>query len=302
LEVLYRSTPQIKMESIPAEVNNGWNNGNRTAHIFSLITESQKACVETPMVNQENALRKYKKFEPLQNKSVLVEKYSYLVKFCVRRMGMFLPPHVEQDDLMSEGIIGLIDAIEKYNPEKGADFPTYATLRIRGAIIDSLRQKDWIPRNIRELAKDIDKAKMRLENDKGRTPTLDELAEHMQMSPNKLSYHMNKIKNAEVVSLDEMVKLSGSFESNLSQPHREESESVEAEVEKKERIEILKVALGTLKPREKLILSLYYYEELTLKEIQQILGISMPRISQIHKNVLKKLKETLKDKKDILVL
>ncbi len=268
---------------------------------FELLLESRKFVNSTYGVCQDDIIRRYKKQKSLDDRKALVEKYSYLVSHCVRRMSMFLPPHIESDDLMSEGVIGLIDAIEKFREEKGTEFASYASTRIRGSIIDFLRQKDWVPRNVRELAKDIERAKAYLGNEKKRTPTLEELAEHLKITPAKLSYYLNKVKNNEVVSLEEMIRLSGSLEANLPYASQEHRGGVEGEVERKERVRILKDAISSLKSREKLILSLYYYEELTLKEIQQILGISMPRISQIHKSILKKLKEALRDKKDILI-
>jgi RNA polymerase sigma factor for flagellar operon FliA len=214
---------------------------------------------------------------------------------------MFLPSHIDTDDLNGEGIIGLIDAIEKYNPDKGTEFPTYAMTRIRGSIIDSLRQKDWVPRNIREMEKDIEKAKSYLEHKNGRTPTLPELAEYMGLALQKLSYYLNKIKSAEVLSLEEIMRLSGPQGGNSTRTIGNGEPSIERQVEKKERQQILKNAISDLKPREKLILSLYYYEELSLKEIHQILGISMPRISQIHKNVLKKLRSALTPNEELMI-
>lgn len=274
---------------------------NDPGKLFGLFAEVKKASNETMALSQGNIQKTYKKFKSKEEKDKLIEKYIYIVHQCVRRIGMFLPSHVEQDDLLSEGVIGLIDAVEKFNPEKGADFATYATMRVRGTIIDSLRQKDWVPRNIRDLSKEIEKAKNQLENENKRTPTQEELSSHLGITPNKLSYYINKIKNAEVVSLDEMVRMTGSTESNLSHSIKDEGVDIEGEIEKKERIGILKEAIQKLNHREKLILSLYYNEELSLKEIQQVLGISMPRISQIHKKVLKKLKDTLKENKDLLV-
>jgi len=302
LEVLYQSTQRNKssMDTDGPERSPQGDDSKNQGYL-ELLRESRKFVNSTYGVCQDDIIRRYKKQKSIEDRKALVEKYSYLVSYCVRRMSMFLPPHIEADDLMSEGIIGLIDAIEKFKEEKGTEFASYATTRIRGSIIDFLRQKDWVPRNVRELAKDIEKAKAYLENEKKRTPTLEELAEYLKISPAKLSYYLNKVKNTEVVSLEEMIRLSGSFEASLPFASQESKGGVEREVEKKERIGILKGAISSLKSREKLILSLYYFEELTLKEIQQILGISMPRISQIHKSVLKKLKEALRDKREILI-
>jgi RNA polymerase sigma factor for flagellar operon FliA len=205
------------------------------------------------------------------------------------------------DDLISEGIIGLLDAIDRFNPERGADFTTYATIRIRGAIIDYLRQEDLIPRKVRDYLREIENARVQLEVEKKRTPTQEEIAERLGITLKKLSHYMKKVRTAEMVSLDELRRLSRFREAKATPLFRREDAELCAELEKNERIAILRNACRNLKPRERLILALYYIEELPLKHMQHILGISMARISQINKRVLSTLRSALEDRKEILI-
>ena len=212
---------------------------------------------------------------------------------------MYLGSNVEYDDLVGYGVFGLIDAIDKFSLCKGVKFETYASLRIRGSVLDQIRKMDWIPRTIRQKQKSLDNAYKKLEIELGRTPTNEELAGHLNVSMQELLSMQEKTKIANLVSLEEFMEQgsevkveSTSAGNNIGQP--------EKTVIKDEAKELLIKALDELTENEKKVVTLYYYEELTLKEISAIIGVSESRISQLHTRALSKIKGQLKEYSDIL--
>lgn len=239
-----------------------------------------------------------KKRTPELHEKIIIE-YAGLVKVVAGRLSMYLGHNVEYDDLVGYGTFGLIDAIDKFDYSKGYKFETYASLRIRGSIIDQIRKMDWIPRSIRQKQRKIDNACQILESKFGKNYSDEDLAKEMNISLEELEDWQNQTKVTNIISLDEFMeqgsesKTEHYFASTFDQP--------EKIVESQELKEVLANALETLTEREKTVIVFYYYEDLTLKEISKILEVSESRISQLHTKALKKLKAKLGVNMDVLV-
>jgi RNA polymerase sigma factor for flagellar operon FliA len=213
----------------------------------------------------------------------LIVHYSPLVKFVAGRVGAGLPSSVDPGDLVSSGVFGLIDAIERFDPERGVKFETFAVPRIRGAVYDGLRKLDWVPRSIRSRARSVEKAISELEHKLGRGPNDEELAAHLDISGDELTRWLAAIASTTVGPLDRAIA-AGAEPAALDGPG---SGSPAAVVEDTELGEIMRAEIRKLPDREKLVLSLYYDEGLTLAEIGEVLGVTESRVSQIHtKSVL----------------
>jgi RNA polymerase sigma factor for flagellar operon FliA len=226
----------------------------------------------------------------------LILHYSPLVKYVAGRVGVGLPPNVEQGDLVSYGIFGLIDAIEKFDLDRAIKFETYAINRIRGAIIDELRSIDWIPRSVRSKARNVERAYQALEAKLQRTPTEPEVAEEMGVTLDELHAIFNQVSFVNVVALDELMNSSadrgdkGTLGDTLEDKNAPDPmgafESEETKV-------ILAQAIQGLPEREKIVVTLYYYEGLTLAEIGQVLGVTESRICQMHTKAVLQLRARL---------
>ena len=214
----------------------------------------------------------------------LIVHYSPLVKYVAGRVAAGLPPNIEQADLVSNGIFGLIDAIEKFEPERGYKFETYAISRIKGAILDELRSIDWVPRSVRLKARAIEQAYTKLEAERHRSPTDVELAGELDMSEVQLQRALGQISFVGLVALDEILLVSGDRGETLTlgDTVADPAAGPMATYEVEEMRQILADAINQMAEREKLVLTLYYYEGLTLSEIGQVLGVSESRVSQIH--------------------
>jgi RNA polymerase sigma factor for flagellar operon FliA len=204
---------------------------------------------------------------------------------------MYLGYNVEYDDLVGYGTFGLIDAVDKFDYTKGVKFETYASLRIRGAILDQIRKMDWIPRSIRQKQRKIDMAYQSLEQKHGRLASDDEIATELEISVDELENWQNQTKITNIISLDEFMEQG--TESKVEQSLTAEFDQPDRIVEKQELKEVLVRTLETLTEKEKKVIVLYYYEELTLKEISRILEVSESRISQLHTKALQKMKVRL---------
>ena len=221
----------------------------------------------------------------------IILEYAPLVKLVAGRLSMYLGYNVEYDDLVGYGVFGLIDAIDKYDNMKAVKFETYASLRIRGAILDQIRKMDWIPRTIRQKQKKIDAAIKEIENEKGRAATDEEIAESLGISDEEYLSWQSQMKVTGVVSLDEFME-SGT-EAPAQQNSQQRFETPEEVIEKEEMKKVLGQALELLTEKEKKVILLYYYEDLTLKEISNVLEVSESRISQLHTRALQKLKSKM---------
>ena len=234
---------------------------------------------------------KYSSDKTADLREQLILEYAPLVKVVAGRLSMYLGYNVEYDDLVSYGIFGLIDAIDKFDYSKDVKFETYASLRIRGSILDQIRKMDWIPRTVRQRQRDIDKAMHEIELETGHPATDEELAKKLNISNDELNDWQSQLKVTNVISLNEFME-SGSEvpnERNLAS-HFEGPEEV---LDKKELKEKLMESLESLTEKEKQVILLYYYEELTLKEISYALDVSESRVSQLHTKALSKMREKL---------
>lgn len=221
----------------------------------------------------------------------LILEYAPLVKLVAGRLSMYLGYNVEYDDLVSYGIFGLIDAIDKFDNMKEVKFETYASLRIRGAILDQIRKMDWIPRTIRQKQKKIDAAMKEIELSTGRSATDEEIAESLGISEDDYQGWQSQMKITGVVSLNEFMESGSEIPAEQNNQHR--FDSPEEVVEKEELKKVLAQALELLTEKEKKVILLYYYEDLTLKEISNVLEVSESRISQLHTRALQKMKSKM---------
>ncbi len=253
----------------------------------------------------EAALRElwqqYKKSGETPLRERLILHYSPLVKYVAGRVGVGLPPNIEQADLVSYGIFGLIDAIEKFDLDRAIKFETYAISRIRGAIIDELRAIDWIPRSVRYKAREVEKAYAKLEGELHRTPSEAEVAAEMDIKLEDLHTIFSQVSFVNVVALDELLSVGGEKGDKLSLVDTLEDTRAEDPVlafESEETKFLLAKAINTLPEREKIVVTLYYYEGLTLAEIGQVLGVTESRICQMHTKAVLQLRGKLSDSKD----
>jgi len=231
----------------------------------------------------------------------LILTYAPLVKYVAGRLGSGLPAHVDEGDLVSYGLLGLIGAIERYDPGRDIKFETYAISRIKGAIIDELRAIDWIPRSVRYKAREVEKAYAALEAQLHRTPTEAEVAEQMGIRLEDLHAIFSQVSFVNVVALDELLNVGGEKGDKLSLVDTLEDTRAEdpvAAFESEETKYLLAKAINTLPEREKIVVTLYYYEGLTLAEIGQVLGVTESRICQMHTKAVLQLRGKLVEPQD----
>ena len=231
----------------------------------------------------------YKQEAQRRDRDRLILHYAPLVKYVAGRVRSGLPNTVESADLVSYGMFGLIDAIEKFDPERQIKFETYAINRIRGAIIDELRSLDWVPRSVRSKAKDLERAHAELEVELRRAPSEAELAERMGVSRAELGKLMSQVSVTNVVALDDVARGGGDGGDKMTLGDLLEDPRAadpEAEFESEEMKVIIAEQIAGLPEREKIVLTLYYYERLTLAEIGSVLGVTESRVSQIHSKSL----------------
>jgi RNA polymerase sigma factor for flagellar operon FliA len=212
----------------------------------------------------------------------IVHKYLHLVKYVAGRISVNLPPNVELNDLINDGILGLIDAIAKYDDARGVKFETYAITRINGAILDALRSLDWVPRAVRQRAREIERAYQELESEFGRVPTEEELAGKLGVSRKELDSQMQRVRGTAVLSLEEFLPNEKGYEIPLVDTLKDSDNEVTTAVEASEVRSALVDAVEQLPPQERTVISLYYFDGLTLKEIKSALNVSESRVSQIH--------------------
>lgn len=248
------------------------------------------------MENLEKIWRTYQANKSPELKERLIIEYSPIVKFVAGRLLVHVGQHVEYDDLVGYGIFGLIDAIDKFDLDKGVKFETYASLRIKGAIIDNIRKMDWVPRTLRQKNKEFEQVNAKLEAELGREPTDEEVAEKLNISVAEVREMMKSAAILSLVSLDDY--LEQNHESAFGQ--RAQGDTPEEHLDKKELHKMLTETIEALTEKEKMVVTLYYFEELTLKEISGIMGVSESRISQIHSKAILRMQRKLGRFKTVL--
>ncbi|SFL72567.1 FliA/WhiG family RNA polymerase sigma factor [Pelosinus propionicus] len=244
------------------------------------MLENKQAKIEEIM----NLWIEYQQNRKVEVREKLIEYYLSLVKLVASRIAISLPQYVDKDDLISNGFFGLLDAIEKYDPMRGIKFETYAVVRIRGSMLDAIRAQDWVPTSIRQKAKQYEQTVSKLENQLGRAATDSEIADALSISLNELYVLLNQLNASTIMPLDEFIK-SEKSSAHLTNP----SEQIEIEEVK----QALAKTIDKLPEKERLVVSLYYYEGLTLKEISLILKLSEARISQLHTKSIFRLRGAL---------
>jgi RNA polymerase sigma factor for flagellar operon FliA len=236
--------------------------------------------------------RRYKDDRDEKARERLVLAYAPLVKYVAGRMSSGLPSHVEESDLISYGLLGLISAIERFEPER----ETFAITRIKGSIIDELRSLDWVPRSVRTKAREIEKANAKLEHSLHRAPTDQEMAKELDVTVDEFQESLVRISNSSVVALDELWTVSdssGDQVSLLDTIQDPQAADPALEMDTTEMKDRLADAIARLPEREKLVVALYYYENLTLREIGEVLGVTESRVSQLHTKAVLRLKSRL---------
>lgn len=251
------------------------------------------SCAATAMIAAESTA-------PVQlDRNEVVEKFAYLIKKVAYKMISRLPANVEMDDLMSAGVIGLIDAAEKYDPEKSSNFRTYAEIRIRGAMVDELRSLDWVPRSVRQKGASIDGVARALTAKLGRPASEDEIAAEMGLTLEEFHTLADKARAVSLVSYEDLGAAGGEerrdFLDCVADPDAEDPEEWS---QKSNRRAVMMRAIQRLPERQRVVLSLYYFEDLNLKEIGNLLGVTESRISQIHSQAVAQLRPILEEMLD----
>ncbi len=226
----------------------------------------------------------------------LIIEYSPLIKYIALRLAVRLPPHIELDDLISSGVLGLIDAIEKFNPNKDTQFKTYAEIRIRGAMLDELRSQDWVPRSVRQKATQISSAYARLEQTLGRAAEDEEIANELELSMDEFYELLQQSAGQTIISVEDLggVDKDGEKRDVMEVLAGTKATDPETLARVGEIRNIIAQSIDMLQEKERLVVSLYYYEELTMKEIGEVLGITESRVSQIHTKCVLRLRGKLR--------
>lgn len=246
-----------------------------------------------PKANAHDDLwRRWKRNGDEQAKKDLIERYLPLVHFACSRLAIGLPKNVSVDDLTSYGIMGLIDAVEKFDPERELQFETYASWRIRGAMIDGLRQGDWVPRSVREKAKKIEDAYQHLEQKYLRSVTDEEVSEYLNMSVPEFQKTLQEIAVTTICSLEDPIK-EEEAETRSSFIVDDNAKKPEKTVDEVFMKEALAKAIEKLTEKERIVVSLYYYEDLSLSEIAEVMSLTPSRISQLHSKAILRMRGSL---------
>ncbi len=250
---------------------------------------------------KKKLLEEYAKTKSSDVREKIILEYAPLVKVVAGRLSMYLGYNVEYEDLVSYGIFGLIDAIDKFDCCKEVKFETYASLRIRGAILDQIRKMDWIPRTIRQKQKKIENVIKEIEQTTGHSATEEQIAQGLGISSDEYVDWQSQMKITGLVSLNEFMEQGSDVSQDYSRHTTARFDSPEENIEKKELQKVLGEALALLTEKEQKVITLYYYEELTLKEISNILEVSESRISQLHTRALQKMRTKMGNYMGVLI-
>ena len=232
---------------------------------------------------------------PPELKEKIVLQHTPLIRYIVNRIAVRLPSHIDLDDLQNTGVIGLMDAIDKYDPDKNCKFKTYAEFRIKGAILDQLRSLDWVPRSIRQKSRRLEQAYTEVEQRLGRSATEHEVAGTLGIELDQFHFLLNQVRGISMINLDEL-RSGGDSDQPM---HGDIFEDVKAEnpfmsLKSREMRQAVAECIGILPEKERLVISLYYYEDLNMKEIGNVLGITESRVCQIHAKAVARLRSKLR--------
>lgn len=247
------------------------------------------------LVKKLKNLKDYRSTVDPKVKNEIIVEYAPLVRYIAQKIASRLPSNIELDDLISCGVIGLMDAIEKFDPSRDNKFKTYAEFRVRGAILDELRAQDWVPRSIREKAKLVERAYSKLESELGRPATDEEMCEELNCTQEEFHDLLNKSKSVSLLNIDDSATFNRG-DKKLMAGLMEDSRDANPfhAVSYKNIRDKIKEGIKTLPEKQRLVLSLYYYEDLNLKEIGQVLDVTESRVSQLHTQAILKLKGKLR--------
>ena len=256
---------------------------------------NNKKYIQFDEINEEVLWKRFVSSDDQEIRDYFVLKYAPLVKYVAGKVSMGMPQNIEYEDLVSYGIFGLIDAIKKYDPNRGIKFKTYAMTRIRGAIFDELRTIDWVPRSIRQKAKQVEQAISDLENKFGRTVEDEEIAQELGVSNEEFQSLLHKLSGTSLLSLNDICYMGEDSDelSILETLEAPEEMMPDVLIEKEEICDYIVEAIKKLPEKEKKVVVLYYYEDLTLKEIGEILEVTESRISQLHTKAIMRLRGRL---------
>lgn len=239
----------------------------------------------------------FKVFKDANSRSDLISHFSYLVKITAGRLVTNVPGGLDRDDLVSAGVVGLVKSVDQYDPSRDVKFETYAIALIRGAILEMLRDEDWVPRSIREKLKALERAQQKLETAFGHPPTVREIADYIGLSDDEVSDLMVRAGRTNVYSLDDVIGGSSDGEDHIHfiEMIVDEDANVDSEVEGKDLRRILSAGVDKLPERERLVIALYYFEGLTFKEIGKVLGVSESRVYQLHTQAMGRLRGFMRE-------
>ncbi len=238
----------------------------------------------------------FKVYKDPKARAELINHYSYLVKITAGRLVTSLPGGLDREDLIGSGVVGLIKSVDQFDPTRDVKFETYAIALVRGAILEMLRDEDWVPRSIREKLKALDRATTTLETRSGRPPTSRELSEYLSISESEVSELQVRMGRTNVYSLDDILNTTDTDDHiHFVEMIVDESANTGGEIEGREIRRILSSGVDRLPDRERLVIALYYFEGLTFKEIGQVLGVSESRVYQLHTQAMGRLRVFLKE-------
>ena len=247
-------------------------------------------------IDERELWKRFKATGDLAARDEIIVRYMRVVKYVAGRMAIHIPSSVEMDDLIGWGVLGLMDAVEKFDPDQDTKFSTYATIRIRGAVIDQIRSLDWAPRSLRSMARKVGGAREKLRHEKGQEPSSEEIAAKLGIDPEQVEDTVAQLQTAQVLSLDDYLPSEEGGESRSREAVGDVTVRTPVQAaEAGERQELLVEAILQLPDQQQKVLNLYYYEELTLKEIGVVLEVSESRVCQIHSAAMKRLRKVMKE-------
>lgn len=266
------------------------------------VQKYQNLARETSVERKREKVSPEPKLVDGMTKEQIVVKYATLVKYLAQKLALRLPANIELDDLISAGVMGLMDAVDKYDSERENKFKTYAEFRIRGAMLDELRAQDWVPRSVREKAKQLERVYSKIEQSKGRPASDEEVRKELNLSREEYQEMLYEVRSVSLLNFDDLASLTkADKKSMIGLIENGKIPNPFAEISRGDVKKLIEKAIKELPEKQRLVLALYYYEDLNLKEIGDILEVTESRVSQLHTQAILKLKAKLKNRFDEFV-